>query len=156
MADWAVPSLVQDPQTALDELFSALPVYEARTGDIRVQVQVFWLPDQSEPDESSYSWAYRVRIRNMGAKAVRLLERTWHIIDSTGHNECVQGAGVIGQQPVIQPGAEFDYTSGTSLTTPGGFMRGAYLMQVVSDGTRFDAEIPAFSLDCPFQIHQLH
>lgn len=155
MADWAVAPLPQSPEDALNELFSPLPVYEAVTEGIRVLVQVFWLPDQSEPDEHSYCWVYRIRIGNDSTRAVQLLERTWHITDTSGRTEYVHGEGVVGEQPIIQPGTLYEYTSGASLSTPGGFMRGSYLLQATTDRTRFDVDIPAFSLDSPFQNHQL-
>ncbi|GCD56398.1 Co2+/Mg2+ efflux protein ApaG [Acetobacter pasteurianus] len=156
MPDWATSPLLQDPEEAMNELFSSLPVYEAVTENVRVQVQVFWLPDQSEPDEHSYCWAYRIRIGNDGPQPVQLLERTWHITDTAGHTEYVHGSGVVGELPVIQPGALYEYTSGASLATPGGFMSGHYLMQDKSSGRRFDASIPAFSLDSPFLLRQIH
>ena len=156
MADWAVPPHAQDPEDAVAELFASLPVYEAVTQGVRVQVQVFWLPDQSEPDEHTYCWAYRIRIGNDGSEPVQLLERTWHITDTRGRTEHVHGPGVVGEQPVIQPGTQFEYTSGASLPTPGGFMHGAFHMRRGTDGARFDATIPPFSLDSPFLHHQIH
>ncbi|GAN62281.1 Co2+/Mg2+ efflux protein ApaG [Acetobacter indonesiensis] len=157
MPDWSASApMSHDPEDALNDLFSSVPAYEAVTEDLRVSVQVFWLPDQSEPDEHMYCWVYRIRIENAGKSTVQLTERTWHITDASGRTEYVHGEGVVGEQPVIRPQNGFDYTSGVSLTTAGGFMRGSYQMRDINSGRRFDVTIPAFSLDSPFQIRQIH
>ena len=156
MADRAALPLGHELEEPYADLFATLPVYEMVTGAIRVQVQVFWLAEQSEPDEGSYCWAYRIRIANDSAHPVQLIERTWHITDTQGREDHVQGAGVVGEQPIIQPGTKFEYTSGAALGTPGGFMRGTYLMRDTTTGTCFDVTIPAFSLDSPFQKALLH
>ncbi|MFT9398669.1 MULTISPECIES: Co2+/Mg2+ efflux protein ApaG [Acetobacter] len=157
MPDWsASPPMSQDPEDALNELFASVPAYEAETDGVRVMVQVFWLPDQSEPDDNIYCWVYRIRIENAGPATVQLMERTWHITDAGGRTEYVHGEGVVGELPVIRPQSGFDYTSGVSLTTASGFMSGSYQMRDFKTGRRFDIAIPAFSLDSPFQIRQIH
>ena len=101
-------------------------------------------------------WAYRIRIENLGREPVQLLRRTWHITDAHGRTQSVKGAGVIGQQPVLEPGESFEYTSGTPLETPSGFMVGTYHMVATDSGEAFDVAIPAFSLDSPHQDGRLH
>ncbi|WP_458095917.1 Co2+/Mg2+ efflux protein ApaG [Roseomonas sp. WA12] len=123
--------------------------FTAVTRGLRVTVRTFYLADQSDPDEGRHVWAYRVRIQNEGRATVQLLKRSWHITDGLGRSQHVHGDGVVGEQPVLEPGEAFEYTSGTPLATPSGFMRGAYHMVVTETGEMFDAEIPAFSLDSP-------
>ena len=123
--------------------------YTATTRDIVVSVQSFYLEDQSEPDEGRFAWAYRVSIYNGGTDTVQLMRRTWLITDGRGRTIKVEGPGVVGEQPVLEPGETFDYTSGTPLETPSGFMRGQYHMVSAVSGEEFDVEIPAFSLDTP-------
>ncbi len=130
--------------------------YTATTRAIRVTVQPFYLEDQSEPDESRFVWAYRVRIENTGKELVQLMRRTWNITDARGRVIEVQGAGVVGEQPLLEPGESFEYTSGTPLDTPSGFMTGAYHMVAATSGEAFDVAIPAFSLDSPHQAGQVH
>lgn len=125
--------------------------FTATTRGIRVTVRVFYLPDQSYPDSGQFVWAYRVEIANTGRETVQLLRRTWRITDALGRTQTVHGAGVIGEQPVLEPGGRFEYTSGTPLPTSSGFMRGAYHMVVPGSGEAFDVDIPAFSLDSPYQ-----
>lgn len=125
--------------------------YSETTRDIRVAVRAFYLADQSEPERSHFVWAYRVAIQNNGKQTVQLLKRTWRITDGQGRTQQVHGEGVVGEQPVLEPGQSFEYTSGTPLTTPSGFMRGAYHMVVPATGEVFDVAIPAFSLDSPHQ-----
>lgn len=125
--------------------------FVATTRNIRVTVRAFYLADQSEPERGQYVWAYRVEIANVGRETVQLLRRTWHITDGRGRTQTVHGAGVIGEQPVLEPGGRFEYTSGTPLSTASGFMQGAYHMVVQGSGEAFDVAIPAFSLDSPHQ-----
>jgi ApaG protein len=125
--------------------------YTNTTRGIRVSVRAFFLADQSEPDRAHYVWAYRVAIANEGKETVQLLRRTWRITDGLGRTQEVNGEGVVGEQPVLEPGQSFEYTSGTPLATPSGFMRGAYHMVVAATGETFDVAIPAFSLDSPHQ-----
>ena len=130
--------------------------FSKTTRDIRINVRSFFLADQSRPDEGKYMWAYRIRIENTGAEAVQLLRRTWHITDAHGRIQTVKGAGVIGQQPVLEPGETFEYTSGTPLETPSGFMAGQYHMIATATGAPFDVAIPPFSLDSPYQGGRVH
>ena len=123
--------------------------------DIQVQVKSEYLEDQSNPAESRYVFAYHVRITNAGDRTARLLTRHWVIMDGEARIQEVRGDGVVGEQPVIQPGESFRYTSGCPLTTPSGIMVGTYRM-VGADGVGFDAEIPAFSLDSPFARRTLN
>jgi ApaG protein len=130
--------------------------YTAVTRDISVSVRAFYLADQSSPDEGRYVWAYRIRIQNHGRDTVQLLRRTWLITDARGKVLKVHGDGVIGQQPVLEPGESFEYTSGTPLDTPSGFMQGTYHMVMTDSGENFDIAIPAFSLDSPYQAGGVH
>jgi ApaG protein len=130
--------------------------YTATTRAIRVSVRSFYLTDQSEPDEGKFVWAYRVRIENTGPETVQLLRRTWRITDGMGRVQTVNGAGVVGQQPTLDPGESFEYTSGTPLETPSGIMAGAYHLVATGSGEAFDVEIPTFSLDSPHQDTRLH
>ncbi len=124
-------------------------VYEATTRGVRVRVQTVFLEDQSNPDAGTWLWAYRVEVTNLSGVTVQLLRRTWLITDARGQVQRVHGEGVVGEQPVIEPGEAFTYTSGTPLGTPSGFMRGLYHMVVPATGEAFDAVIPPFSLDGP-------
>jgi ApaG protein len=125
--------------------------YTETTRGIRVTVRSFYLDDQSEPDQGRFVWAYRIAIRNEGAETVQLLKRSWCITDARGRSQRVHGEGVVGEQPVLGPGQHFEYTSGTPLPTPSGFMEGAYHMVVTGTGEAFDVAVPAFSLDSPHQ-----
>jgi len=130
-------------------------MYTATTRAIRVTVKPQYLPDQSDAAKSQYVWAYHVRIENRGDTAVQLRSRHWKITDGRGHQKEVKGPGVVGQTPLLQPGEVFEYTSGTPLTTPSGFMGGTYQM-VSESGENFDIEIPTFSLDTPAGSRQLN
>ncbi len=129
--------------------------YSKITRNVRITVRSFYLEDQSQPEENHYVWAYRVKIENRGREPVQLLRRTWQITDARGRTQHVNGAGVVGEQPLLEPGESFEYTSGTPLETPSGFMVGAYHMVVPSSGENFDVAIPAFSLDSPHQSGRL-
>ena len=130
--------------------------YTATTRGIRVTVRSFYLADQSRPEEGVYAWAYRIRIENHGRETVQLLRRTWEITDARGRTQFVHGAGVVGQQPLLEPGEAFEYTSGTPLDTPSGFMTGTYHMVAPDSGEMFDVAIPTFSLDSPEADTRLH
>ncbi len=123
--------------------------YTATTHGVRVSVRAFFLEDQSQPDQGQYMWAYRITISNQGRETVQLLRRTWEITDARGRTVRVRGEGVIGEQPILEPGEAFEYTSGTPLDTPSGFMVGTYHMVATASGEDFDVAIPAFSLDSP-------
>jgi len=113
---------------------------------ITVYVQPIYLSDQSKPSAGQYVWAYHVEIENGGETSVQLRDRFWEITNGNGKVEQVQGPGVVGEQPILNPGDRFEYTSGCPLSTPSGFMVGHYTM-VREDGSVFEAEIPAFPLD---------
>ncbi|MGX6648433.1 Co2+/Mg2+ efflux protein ApaG [Maricaulaceae bacterium MS644] len=123
-------------------------MYVEETQGVVIRVQPSFLAEDSDPDEGRYVWAYTVEIENTGEQAVRLLSREWRITDAMNRTEIVRGDGVVGEQPHLEPGERFSYTSGAPLTTPSGFMTGAYLMER-ADGVRFDAAVPAFALDTP-------
>jgi ApaG protein len=123
-------------------------MYEAVTHDIRVRVAPQYLEEESSPDESRYVWAYTIDIVNEGSETVQLRTRHWRITDATGRTEEVRGPGVVGETPVLEPGASFRYTSGCPLPTPSGIMVGSYQMTTES-GERINVAIPAFSLDSP-------
>jgi len=127
---------------------SRSPVYEATTRGVLVRVVANFLPDQSDPIESRYTWGYTVEIENHGTETVQLLNRHWVITDGHNHTEEVKGPGVVGEQPLLKPREAFRYSSGCPLTTPTGEMRGSFQM-LTDDGEVFDAEIPAFSLHLP-------
>ena len=123
-------------------------MYSAVTHDIKVTVSPEYSPERSEPSEGRYFWLYTVEIANLGGVAVQLTHRHWRITDGFGHIEEVRGPGVVGDQPLIEPGRAYRYTSGCPLTTPSGIMAGEYRM-VDANGRDFEVEIPAFSLDSP-------
>jgi ApaG protein len=130
-------------------------MYRQTTRGITVTVRPIYLEDQSSPSENHYVWAYQVRIENGGAEQVQLINRYWRITDAIGRVQEVRGAGVVGEQPTLAPGNAFEYTSGTPLATPSGIMVGAYEMET-QGGERFDAAVPAFSLDSPHQPVRLN
>ncbi|GAN81917.1 Co2+/Mg2+ efflux protein ApaG [Acidocella aminolytica] len=132
------------------------PGFEATTSDITVQVRVAYLDEQSKPEAGQYFWAYHVTIINGGGEIVQLLKRTWLITNAQGQVQRVHGQGVVGEQPVLRPGEQFEYTSGTPLATATGFMVGTYHMQRLPSGVAFDVAVPAFSLDSPHQDTKLH
>jgi len=111
-----------------------------------------FLADQSEPDADHYFFAYTVTIRNTGEVAGQLISRHWIITDGDGLVHEVRGEGVVGKQPVLQPGESFEYTSGCPLSTPVGSMKGSYQC-VAADGTKFNADIPEFVLSMPRTLH---
>jgi ApaG protein len=123
-------------------------MYRAVTRSIEVSVEPQYVADQSAPEQGHFFWAYTIEITNQGGETVQLKTRHWRITDAHGRLQEVRGAGVVGEQPVLEPGQSFKYTSGVPLPTPSGFMAGSYGM-VTAAGERFDIEIPAFSLDIP-------
>jgi ApaG protein len=131
------------------------PIYESITRGIRVTVKPSFLDDQSDPEESRYLWSYSVTIENNGMETVQLLSRHWHITDASGHMQQVRGPGVVGAQPILEPGQTFQYTSGCPLPTASGYMSGKYEMRS-SSGEKFEAAIPAFLLESPHEQRQIH
>lgn len=111
-----------------------------------------FVSEQSNPDNDHFVFAYTMTIRNTGSVAAQLVSRHWIITDATDEVQEVRGLGVVGHQPLLQPGESFEYTSGCALPTPVGTMRGTYQM-VAEDGTHFDAEIPEFTLAVPRVLH---
>jgi len=130
-------------------------MYTKTTKSISITVNPYYLEDQSEPDEQHFVWAYQITINNLGEESVQLKNRFWKIIDSNGIRQEVKGEGVVGEQPILNPGEKFEYTSGTPLSTPSGFMEGHYEM-VTKSGSKFDASIPLFSLDSPHTSNKLN
>jgi ApaG protein len=123
-------------------------MYRKSTHNIEVSVLPVYIDERSDPSKQIYFWAYRVQISNHGEEEVQLLTRYWHITNALGVIEEVSGKGVVGEQPVISPGGQFEYTSGCPLTTPSGIMVGHYDMKSES-GETLRVMIPAFSLDLP-------
>ena len=120
--------------------------------ELTVSVRTQYLEDQSDPDRDKYVFAYAVTIKNTGQVAAQVISRLWIITDANNHVENVRGLGVVGHQPLLQPGEQFDYTSGSSLSTPQGSMHGEYIC-VAEDGEQFVARIPEFILSLPRTLH---
>jgi ApaG protein len=130
-------------------------MYEAVTEGIRVRVTAQYLEEESSPDDDRYVWAYTVDIVNEGSETVQLHARHWRITDATGRTDEVRGRGVVGQTPVMAPGASFRYTSSCPLATPSGIMVGTYRM-TTPQGRSIDVAVPAFSLDSPHSKPRLN
>jgi ApaG protein len=118
-----------------------MPTYK-----LSVEVTPNYLPEQSSPQDGLFAFSYTVLIHNSGNMAAQLISRTWHINDAEGLHEKVKGLGVVGHQPLLQPGESFEYTSGTRLRTPTGTMHGSFFCVAV-DGEKFEVDIPMFVLD---------
>ena len=118
-----------------------MPTYK-----LSVEVTPNYLPEQSSPQDGLFAFSYTVLIHNSGNTAAQLISRTWHINDAEGLHEKVKGLGVVGHQPLLQPGESFEYTSGTRLRTPTGTMHGSFFCVAV-DGEKFEVDIPMFVLD---------
>jgi ApaG protein len=119
---------------------------------VAVTSQTQYRAEESDESGGRYVFAYTITIRNAGEVAAQLISRHWIITDSAGLVQEVRGLGVVGAQPLLQPGESFEYTSGASIATPVGTMRGSYQM-VAEDGTRFEAPIPEFTLSVPRVLH---
>lgn len=130
-------------------------MYTAETRSIRVSVEPIYLDEQSSPNDGHFVWAYHVWIENNGSETVQLRTRHWRITDSLGRIHEVRGPGVVGIEPVLNPGDSFEYTSGTPLNAPSGIMVGSYQMET-EGGERFEVAVPAFSLDSPYQNVRLN
>ena len=111
-----------------------------------VDVVPRFLAEQSAPAQGHFVFSYTITIRNTGEVGAQLISRTWNVNDSNGHTEKVRGLGVVGHQPLLQPGEKFEYTSGTRLRTPTGTMHGSFFC-VAEDGEKFDTDVPMFVLD---------
>ena len=125
---------------------------ESRKYEITVAPQAGYLAEQSDPSRNQYAFAYTITLTNTGTVTAQLLSRHWIITDSDHNVQEVKGLGVVGQQPLLKPGESFEYSSGASLTTAVGTMRGAYQM-IAEDGHAFEAEIPVFTLSVPRVLH---
>jgi len=125
---------------------------EAKKHEIRVEVATSFLPEQSDPEADRYVFSYAITITNVGTVAAQLISRHWLITDADGKVQEVRGLGVVGNQPLLQPGEKFQYASGCALSTPVGTMKGSYQM-VAEDGTQFDAPIADFLLSMPRTLH---
>ncbi len=125
---------------------------EGKKYHISVSVNTAYLADQSDPAADRYVFAYTITIANTGTVAAQLISRHWIITDAENVTQEVKGLGVVGEQPLLQPGESFEYTSGTAMATPVGSMHGSYQM-VAEDGKKFDAEIPVFTLSMPRVLH---
>lgn len=125
---------------------------EATTRGVRVQVKSVFVPERSSPEEGQWFFAYHIVITNSGSESVQLLTRHWIITDGNGTEEEVRGPGVIGEQPVLEEGESFEYTSACPLETSVGTMRGSYLM-ITQAGVEFDAEIAPFTLGEKRSLH---
>lgn len=117
-----------------------------------ITVQTAYLPEQSQPEEDSYVFSYAISIKNIGEIGAQVISRHWVIVDAQNHRQEVRGLGVVGHQPLLQPGEQFEYTSGTVLQTPQGSMYGEYFC-VAEDGHRFEVPIPEFVLSLPRTLH---
>jgi ApaG protein len=125
---------------------------EKQQYDIQVMVESAYIQEQSDPEEDRYVFAYTITIKNTGTIPAQLLNRHWIITDANNKVQEVHGEGVVGEQPHLEPGDSFQYTSAAMIETPVGCMQGNYQM-IADDGVEFDAEIPAFNLSTPHTLH---
>lgn len=123
-----------------------------KNNEISVDVETTYLEHESDPAKARYLFAYTITIKNSGLSSARLLSRYWKITGGDGHEQEVEGDGVVGQHPYLTPEQEFTYTSAAMLDTPVGMMQGHYMM-VDDDGERFEVDIPAFTLSVPQTLH---
>ncbi len=130
-------------------------MYEQTTRNVTVRVEPDFLDDQSSPADDRYIWAYTVEIENQSNEDLQVMERFWKIADRDGQVQEVRGDGVVGEKPVLKPGETFRYTSGAPLSAPSGVMLGSYQVEN-KQGERFDVDIPAFSLDSPFDHRSIN
>lgn len=131
-------------------------MFTKTTRDITVTAIPQFLADHSEPSDNHYVWAYTIQVENESEHPVKLLNRHWKITDAQGVTQEVRGAGVVGEQPLLNPGEAFQYTSGTALATSSGLMFGEYEMVIPTSGEHFEVEVPAFSLDSPYVVRNLN
>lgn len=134
------------------EILFNKPMSSARIHQISVISVAQFLPEQSDTESGRYVFSYTITLRNTGNVAAQLISRHWIITDSDQRIQEVRGLGVVGHQPLLQPGETFEYSSGCVIATPVGTMRGSYQM-VSEDGTSFDAPIPEFTLSIPRVLH---
>jgi len=125
---------------------------EIPTYNTTVSVETCYIPEQSDPDNDRFAFAYTITIKNEGSVPAKLLSRHWIITDADGSTQEVRGEGVVGEQPHMEPGEGFEYTSGTLLDTPVGSMQGSYQM-LADDGKEFECPIAPFTLSMPNKLH---
>ncbi|MEF8697805.1 MAG: Co2+/Mg2+ efflux protein ApaG [Candidatus Accumulibacter sp. UW26] len=125
---------------------------ESKKYEITVSALPQYIAEQSDPVRGNYVFAYTITIENVGTVAAQLISRHWVITDANGEVQEVRGLGVVGRQPLLDPGEKFSYSSGCQLNTPVGTMRGSYQLTAV-DGRQFEAEIPVFTLAVPHVLH---
>lgn len=130
-------------------------IYKKTTRTVSVSVEPHFLEKESDPERGRFFWAYHIRIENEGEDPVQLISRHWRITDALGRLQEVRGEGVVGEQPLLQPGEHYEYTSGVPLETSSGFMGGSYQM-ISAHGDSFDVVVPTFSLDSPMDKHALN
>ncbi len=130
-------------------------MYELKSNNVIVRVEPEFLTEQSSPRDHRFIWAYTVEIENQGGEDLQVVKRVWKIADSNGYVQEVHGEGVVGEKPTLKPGEIFRYTSGAPLSAPSGIMHGSYQLENTA-GKRFDVDIPAFSLDSPFENRSLN
>ncbi len=123
------------------------------TNGVKVSVVTAYQPDYSSPAQSHFVFNYKIMIENNSDYTVQLLRRHWFIYDSNGDERQVEGEGVVGQQPVLEPGESHEYVSGCNLNTEIGKMQGTYLMERIIDGEQFKVNIPAFSMMVPYKLN---
>ncbi len=123
------------------------------TDGVKISVETIYQPEYSNPANEHFMFAYRVNIENLTENSVQLLNRHWHIFDSNGTKREVEGEGVVGQQPVIEPGNTHEYVSGCNLKTDMGSMKGSYEMERTVDGVKFRVNIPEFYLIAPYKLN---
>jgi ApaG protein len=140
------------PDLLSDRVSFQIARMESPTYQIDVSAESFYLPEQSDEDASRYFFAYTIKITNTGSVPAQLISRHWIITDANERVQEVRGDGVVGEQPRLEPGEVFEYTSSATIETPVGTMRGSYQM-VAEDGEKFDAAIPEFTLSIPRVLH---
>ena len=132
-----------------------LDTFCSSTNQIDVSVSPEYLDEHSDPQSHKFVWAYHVAIKNSGNHTIQILSRHWKIADSNGLKQEIVGEGLVGVKPTLRPGETFDYSSGTPLTTPSGFMSGTF-HAIAAEYGRFNIEVPAFALDGPLSREKLH
>jgi ApaG protein len=123
------------------------------TDGVKISVETIYQPEYSNPVNEHFMFAYRINIENLTENSVQLLNRHWHIFDSNGTKREVEGEGVVGQQPIIEPGDNHEYVSGCNLKTDMGKMKGSYEMERIVDGLKFRVNIPEFYLIAPYKLN---
>lgn len=123
------------------------------TSGVKISVETVYQPEYSNPANEHFMFAYQICIENLSEYTVQLLRRHWHIFDSYGSKREVEGEGVVGEQPIIEPGEKHIYVSGCNLKTDMGSMQGTYLMQRLIDDQLFEVDIPAFQLIAPYRMN---